>query len=72
MNNNFEILFLSILANLCQLDSWQMNNKSLTNEALLKYLQHQDSDFLSIISKQNEKIIEQNAEILEQLKNSRR
>lgn len=70
--NNIEILYLSILANLCQLDSWQMNRKSLSNEALLKYLQHQDSDFLSIISKQNEKIIEQNAEILEQLKNSRR
>lgn len=70
--NNIEILYLSILANLCQLDSWQMNRKSLSNEALLQYLQHQDNDFLSIISKQNEKIIEQNAEILEQLKNSRR
>ena len=58
--NNIEILYLSILANLCQLDSWQMNNKSLSNEALLKYLQHQDNDYLNKIIEQNN-IIAKNA-----------
>ena len=72
MNDDLGLLYLSILANVCQLDSWQMNRKSLTNEALLEYLQHQDNDFLDKIIEQNELIIKQNEEILEQLKNSRR
>ena len=56
--------FLSVFANVCQIQSYQMNNNSLQNEDLLKYLQHQDSDYLIKIIEQNEKIIYQNNEIL--------
>lgn len=68
MNNDFNFYYLSFLANLCQLDSWQMNNKSLTNEHLLKYLQHQDNDYLKKIIEQNNEIIKQNKEIISYLK----
>lgn len=71
MNNDFNILFLSVLANVCQLDSWQMNRKSLSNEDLLKYLQHQDNDYLNKIIEQNDIIIKQNNEILEYINNSK-
>lgn len=68
MENNYGFLFLSVLANTCQLESWQMNRKSLSNETLLKYLQHQDNDFLKTIIEQNKTIINQNEEILKYIK----
>ena len=55
VNNSY--VALALLANICQLDSWQMNRKSLSNELLLKYLQHQDSDYLNKIITQNDIII---------------
>lgn len=56
---------LALLANICQLDSWQMNRKSLSNEHLLKYLQHQDSDYLNKIIEQNDIIIDKLDKILQ-------
>ncbi len=56
---------LALLANICQLDSWQMNRKSLSNEHLLKYLQHQDSDYLNKIIEQNDIIIAKLNKILQ-------
>lgn len=56
---------LALLANICQLDSWQMNRKSLSNEQLLKYLQHQDSDYLNKIIEQNDIIIAKLDKILQ-------
>lgn len=70
MNENW-YFFLSVLANVCQVQSYQMNNKSLQNEDLLEYLQHQDNDYLSKIIKQNEEIIYQNNEILKYLKDEK-
>ncbi len=70
MNENW-YFFLSVLANACQIQSYQMNNKSLQNEDLLEYLQHQDNDYLSKIIKQNEEIIYQNNEILKYLKDEK-
>ena len=70
MNENW-YFFLSVLANACQIQSYQMNNQSLKNEDLLEYLQHQDNDFLTRIIKQNEEIIYQNNEILKCLKDEK-
>lgn len=70
MNENW-YFFLSVLANACQIQSYQMNNQSLQNEDLLEYLQHQDNDFLTKIIKQNEEIIYQNNEILKYLKDEK-
>ena len=70
MNENW-YFFLSVLANACQIQSYQMNSKSLQNEDLLEYLQHQDNDFLTRIIKQNEEIIYQNNEILKYLKDEK-
>lgn len=55
--NSYSYLFLSVLANLCQLDSWNMNKQSLQNEDLLKYLEHQDNDYFNKLVKQNDEII---------------
>ena len=69
--NEYWYFFLSVLANTCQIQSYQMNSKSLQNEDLLEYLQHQDNDFLTKIIKQNEEIIYQNNEILKYLKDEK-
>lgn len=63
INNSY--IFLALLANICQLDSWQMNRKSLSNEHLLKYLQHQDNDYLNKIIEQNNIIIAKIDKILQ-------
>ena len=60
--------WLAVGANYCQIESYEMNRKQISNDKLLKYLEHQDNDFLITIIEQNEKIIEQNKEIIELLK----
>lgn len=61
-NNDMNFWFLlSIIANFCQIESYQMNKQQIDNSQLLKFMQHQDSDLL-------EKIIQQNQEIIELLK----
>ena len=69
--NNEELDFFfwpSVLANFCQLENYRLNLKDLKNTDLLKYLEHQDNDYLKEIIIQNELIIQQNKEILKNIK----
>lgn len=68
MNENSFIFWLSIMANACQLESYEMLVHDAKNNELMQYLQHQDNDYLKAIIKQNEKIIQQNQEIIDFLK----
>ena len=75
-NNNYDFFFwLSVMANWCQLQSYEMNEKQLSNDDLMKHLQKQDN----ILEQQNQvldeqttkylqTIIEQNKKILKLLK----
>ena len=75
-NNNYDFFFwLSVMSNWCQLESYQMNQKQLSNDDLMKHLQKQDN----VLKKQNQMldkqttqylktIIKQNEEILKILK----
>lgn len=60
--------WLAVVSNYCQIESYEMNKKQISNDELLKYLEHQDNDFLKTIIEQNIKIIEQNELIIELLK----
>lgn len=74
--NNYDFFFwLSVMSNWCQLESYAMNKKQLSNDDLMRHLQKQDN----ILESQNkaleeqtkvylEKIVEQNEEILSILK----
>lgn len=55
--NNFWF-WLGVVANCCQLESYEMLLKQTNNDDLMKYLKHQDDDYLQMIIKQTEKIIE--------------
>lgn len=57
MNDDNFWFWLSVVANICQIESYQMNIKQVNNDILLKYMEHQDQDFLKIIISQNEEII---------------
>lgn len=70
MNNNFDAYFLlSVIANLCQLADFEMNVSQLSNDDLMQELQKQDK----ILNEQTQvylkKIVEQNKQIIELLKN---
>lgn len=69
-NDNFYYL-LSNLANVLQIANFQMNVQEISNDELMKYLQHQDNDYLKAIIEQNELIIKQNKEIISLLKNNK-
>ena len=62
--------WFAVVANFCQIQSYEMNRKQISNDELLKYLEHQDQDFLVEIIKQNYVLIEQNNEIIKLLKGS--
>jgi hypothetical protein len=49
--------WLSVVANMCQIESYEMLLKDADNNELMKYLRHQDNDYLKTIIKQNEEII---------------
>ena len=49
--------WLEVISNLCQLESYEMLLKQANNDDLLKYLKHQDTDYLQTIISQNEEII---------------
>ena len=56
------------LSDILQILNYEMLLKDASNNDLMRYLQHQDSDLLAIILSQNEKIIAQNEELLNLLK----
>lgn len=70
MNDDFGSFWwwLAVTANYCQIESYQMNKNQISNDKLLKYLEHQDNDLLAKIIDQNEIIITQNDELLRLLK----
>lgn len=57
MENNSFYFWLSVVANMCQLESYEMLLKDAKNNELMQYLQHQDTDYLETIIDQNKKII---------------
>jgi len=59
MNGDYDFFFwLSVIANIAQLDSWRLNNIQTDNDTILKYLEGQDKTYLSKIVEQNEEIID--------------
>lgn len=67
---------LAILANLCQLASFDMNLTEVSNDSIMKHLLQQDkildeqtNDYLSKIVKQNEEIISLLKDIQERIDN---
>ena len=64
MNNNN---FTNNLSLLLQLLSLEILFQDYNNSDLMNELQHQNSDYLDKIIKQNEKIIKQNEKIIELL-----
>lgn len=74
--NNYDFFFwLSVVSNWCQLESYQMNQRQLSNDDLMKHLQEQDNVLENQnkildeqITKYLKKIIEQNETIIKLLK----
>ena len=60
---------LSIMANMCQVMDFQMNMAQLSNDDLMKHLLQQDKVLDEQTNIYLKKIIEQNKEIIELLKN---
>jgi hypothetical protein len=58
MENNSFYYWLSVVANMCQLESYEMLIKDAKNNELMQYLQHQDTDYLETIIAQNKQIID--------------
>lgn len=57
-NNEYDFWFwLSVMANFAQLESYRMNVEQISNDELMKYLEHQDQNYLKKIVEQNEEII---------------
>ena len=58
MNNENNFWFwLSVVANICQLESYQMLLKQTNNDDIMFELKEQDKSYLDKILKQNEEII---------------
>lgn len=65
-NNNYDFFFwLSVMSNWCQLESYQMNQKQLSNDDLMKHLQKQDN----VLEKQNQMLDEQTTQYLKTIIN---
>ena len=60
--------WLAVVSNYCQIESYELNKKQISNDELLKYLEHQDNDYLRTIIEQNIQLIEQNNIIIQLLK----
>ena len=58
MEENGFWFWLSVVANMCQVESYEMLLKDAKNNELMEYLRHQDNDYLKTIIKQNEEIIQ--------------
>jgi len=65
-NNFWEIM--DRISDILQIANYEMLLKDATNNQIMNYLEHQDTDLLSTIISQNEKIIAQNQELLDLLK----
>lgn len=57
MNDDNFLFWLNIVANVCQLESYEMLIKDANNNDLMNYLIHQDKDYLKTIVSQNNEII---------------
>lgn len=53
--------WLAVVANYCQIESYELNLKQTSNDEIMKHLQYQDEQLLN-------KIIQQNNEIIKLLK----
>ena len=70
-NNNYDFFFwLNVMANWCQLESYQMNKKQISNDEIMKHLNKQDDILDEQTNIYFKKIIQQNEEILKILKGS--
>lgn len=76
MNNDYDFFFwLAVVANWCQIESYEMNKKQISNDEIMKHLEKQDdilneqtNDYLKKTIVQNEIIIRQNEDIISLLK----
>lgn len=66
---DYNYFILSIIANMCQVMDFQMNMAQLSNDDLMKHLLQQDKVLDEQTNIYLKKIIEQNEEIMELLKN---
>lgn len=58
LNNNIDFFFLlNVVANIYQIQSYEMLKKEISNNDIMESLRHQDSDYLEKIIKQNQEII---------------
>lgn len=70
MNDNTDAYFaLSVIANICQLASFDMNIQQTSSDDIMKELQHQDKILDEQINLYLKKIIEQNETIIKLLDN---
>ena len=70
-NMNSFWFWLSVIANLCQIESYQMNMVQISNDDLLKHLQEQDVVLDNQTNVYLKRIVEQNDELLKILKERR-
>lgn len=68
-DNSYSYYIMNIVANMCQLVDFQMNLTQLSNDDLMKHLMQQDRILDDQTNNYLKKIIEQNKEIIELLKN---
>lgn len=57
MNDNSFFFWLGVVANLCQLESYELLLKDANNTDIMNELRLQDNNYLEKIIKQNEEII---------------
>jgi len=58
LNNNIDFFFLlNVVANIYQIQSYEMLKKEISNNDIMESLKHQDNDYFEKIIKQNEEII---------------
>lgn len=70
MNDGFGSFWwwLGVTANYCQIESFEMNKKQISNDEIMKHLQEQDKILDNQTNIYLKQIIEQNQEILKLLK----
>ena len=60
--------WLAVTANYCQIESYEMNRKQISNDEIMKHLLNQDKILDEQTNIYLKKIVEQNEEILKLLK----